>query len=78
MATDENNLKLQIVKADDEDRFKEFTPDQGELHFRMKKRFASVGDGSKKGGYALASRDFVVYAIAVAEANGTTAGIPVD
>lgn len=78
MATDANNLKLQIVKAGDEDRFKEFVPGQGELQFRMAKRYISVGDGSKKGGYPLATRDFVMYAIAVAEANGTTAGIPVD
>lgn len=44
----------------------------------MAKRYISFGDGSKKGGYAIASKDFVEYAIKVAEANGTTAGIPTE
>lgn len=78
MALDSRNLKIQLVKAGDDARFKEFTPEQGEIHFRMAKRYISFGDGSKKGGYAIASKDFVEYAIKVAEANGTTAGIPTE
>ncbi len=78
MATDKDNLKVMTVKAGDEERFKETTPEAGELHFRMSKRYLSVGDGATPGGLALATEAFVRYAIAVAEANGSTAGIPAD
>ena len=78
MTIDEYNLKLQRVKSGDEEAFKATTPKEGETHFRLAKRYISVGDGATSGGIALASKDFVLNAIRVAEANGTTDGISPD
>ena len=75
MTIDAYNLKLQLVKSGDEEAFKQTVPKEGEPHFRLEKRYVSVGDGVTKGGIPLASRDFVLHAIKVAEANGTTGGI---
>lgn len=78
MTIDAYNLKLQRVKPGDEEAFKASTPKEGETHFRLAKRYISVGDGTTSGGVALASKDFVLNAIRVAEANGTTGGISPD
>ena len=78
MALDEDNLKIQRVKAGDEAKFKSSTPEPGELHLHLSNRNVSVGDGATKGGVALATETWVRMAIATAEKSGTMDGIPID
>ena len=75
MALDRYNLKIQRVKPEQEDKYKKTTPEAGIPCFRMTKMYLSIGDGVTPGGYALASKDWVINAIHITEVQGNTKGI---
>ena len=75
MALDRYNLKLQKVSLASEEKFKKSVPEAGEPHWRINKYYVSIGDGVTPGGYALASKDWVINAIHITEVQGNTKGI---
>lgn len=75
MSLDIYNLKLQRVPLALEDKFLETVPERGEPHWRIKKYYLSIGDGATKGGYALASKNWVLNAIKWTEITGSIKGL---
>lgn len=72
MTLDVYNLKLQRVSLASEEKFKKSIPERGEPHWRIDKSYISIGDGATPGGYALASKDWVLKSIKLVEITGNT------
>lgn len=78
MALDTYNSKLQRVSINKEEEFKKYVVPLGEIHFRQAKKSVSLGDGVKKGGHNLASKQQVLDAIRYVEVNDKYDEIEVD
>lgn len=78
MALDKYNLRLQRVPSIREEEFKNSVPEEGELFQKNHKQYIVVGNGSKKNGIVLASKDQVEYVIKHVEVHDNYKGIELE
>lgn len=72
MSLDVFNLKLQRVPYRKELEFFSSVPEAGSPVYCTSRQYLVVGDGVNKGGNAIASKDWVLYAIKLVELTDTT------